>query len=341
LTAEGLVENDAQQGDSHIAIGVIVVNWRNAPDTLRCLDSLVSATPLPRRVVVVDNGSGDDSVEQTIDWASRRAVTVDLVHDAEGTRLPAAGPSWLTVVSNPTNLGFAGGNNVGLALLRRDRAITHFLLLNNDATVARDYFGEIGRAALSRERVGLCIGTIYEDERRDRVWYAGGRFIPMRALVEHERELPGDAVAVETEFVTGCAMLISRSALERAGALPECYYPGYMEDAEYSWRVRRCGLALLYAPSAVAYHKVGGSFGSGRSPSVAFHLSRHRLFFVRRNLHGVQRLAALFYMGITKPARALLDTLRGNPRLGWATLRGTLSGFFSRAATSRVFDEPR
>jgi GT2 family glycosyltransferase len=330
-------------GPNEVRFGVVVVNWRNAPDTLECLDSLLAARSRPDRVVVLDNGSGDCSVERVVEWAQRHAVCHELRAAREVLSLPgdAAAPQrtpgkpWLTIIDGGANLGFAGGNNFGISLLRREQQLTHFLLLNNDASVAPEYFDEM-RVVLERwPRAGLCIGTIYEEGQRDRVWYAGGRIIPSRALVKHELRLPSSSEPVRTEFVTGCAMVIARAALDRAGLLAECYFPGYMEDAEYSWRVRKAGLDLVYAPRPVVYHKVGSTFGARNVSSLAaYHQNRHRLYFVRRNLRGHQRLAALLYMAATKPGRALIDAIEGRPRIGWAVLRGTIDGLVKQLPTA-------
>src|SRR5205085_65510 len=152
------------------------------------------------------------------------------------------------------------------------------------------------------------IGTIYGLPDRTRVWYAGGRFRPLRALVTHRLSVPAQPHPTKTEFVTGCAMVVARVTLARVGMLAECYFPGYMEDAEYSWRVRACGLDLVYAPRAIVYHKGGATFGArASSPLATYYQNRHRLFFVRRNLRGPTRLAAILYMTLTKPGRALID----------------------------------
>lgn len=314
--------------------GVIVVNWKNAPDTIRCLESLRAADPQPRRVVVVDNGSGDGSIEHLREWARSEGIDFDSRDQSAAQSvlrsMPTERRKWLTLIDAGANLGFAGGNNVGLDLLEREEDLTHFLLLNNDALIARAFFAEIAAGLECWPKAGLCIGTIFEEPRRDRVWYAGGRFVPSRALAEHNLRLPASDEPVATEFITGCAMVIARAVLIRAGKLAECYFPGYMEDAEYSWRVRECGFDLVYAPRAVAYHKVGASFGARSSSALtAYHQSRHRVFFARRNLRGVQRLTALLYMAATKPGRAAIDALQGRPRIGWAALRGTIAGLLT------------
>jgi GT2 family glycosyltransferase len=327
--------SEQQSGDAHpVSVGVVIVNWRNAADTVLCLESLAAATPRPARVVVIDNGSGDGSFDALTLWAVRQSLSFESF-DAGVGGPKAHGREWLSIVRAEANRGFAGGNNIGLALLEREPQLTHFLLLNNDAIVAPDYFGEMHQVLAQHPRAGLCTGTIYELADRRRVWYAGGRMLPLRALATHELQRPPTDEPIGTAFVTGCAMVISRAALERVGLLAECYFPGYMEDVEYSWRVLAAGLELVYAPRPVVYHKIGASFGArATSTLTAYHQNRHRLYFVRRNLHGFQRLIAITYMIVTKPGRALLDLLKGRPHIAWATLRGTWAGL--TAAPSRL-----
>lgn len=328
------MKSASASGRPDVSIGVVVVNWRNASDTVSCLESLRAASPRPDRVVLIDNGSGDGSVDRFRKWAQASDISHEVVDVEEQVRSAAPdlttsplGTQWLTIIGLTENLGFAGGNNVGLGRLENEGTLTHFLLLNNDAIVERDYFSAMRSVLEAHPDAGLCIGTIYELPNRSRVWYAGGRIIACRALAAHSVAVPPNDEPTPTEFVTGCAMVIARPVLERIGNLPECYFPGYMEDAEYSWRARAGGFELLYAPRPVVYHKVGASFGArATSPLTAFHQNRHRVYFVRRNLRGVSRILALAYMIMTKPARALLDLVQGRRAIGWATLRGTWSG---------------
>ena len=206
--------------------------------------------------------------------------------------------------------------------------LTHFLLLNNDAAVAADFFGEINRALAEAPNAGLLTGTIYRDPQRTKVWYAGGREIRSRGLIEHFESPPSGAEPVPTEFVSGCVMLISRQTLDEIGLLPDCYFPGYMEDAEYSLRAREAGLPVLYAPRARAFHKVGATAGAASaSPFITQALVRHRVLYVRRNFRGLERLIALGYLAITKPGKAVVETLAGRPRMGIAVLKGAVEGF--------------
>ena len=178
--------------------GVVVLNWNNAHDTIPCLDSLYDANPRPSHVVVVDNGSTDSSVATIRRWGHQRHVI-----ERNGV-LP-----WLIVIEAGTNRGFAGGNNLGIGLLAAETAVSHVMLLNNDASVAPDFFLEISSALEKAPDAGLITGTILEDPDRDRVWYAGGVELPMRALYRHRLDVPESRDPVPTDFVTGCAMVIA------------------------------------------------------------------------------------------------------------------------------------
>lgn len=312
--------------------GVVVVNWNTPADTIECLESILAAASHPRQVVLVDNASTDDSVERIGRWASERGVRAKVVRDGEENGADV-GDAWLLLIASRSARGFSANNNLGLRWFRDRAAASHVLLLNNDATVAEDFFVELRGAVAARAGGGLFTGTIYHDPERTRIWYAGGDVNPLRALVTHRTSPPESARPVETSFVCGCAMLISREVMESMGLLPECFDPIYCEDADYSLRAAAAGFPLVYAPAARVYHKVGGTVGEAiQSPRVTFSSNRNRAYVIRRNYRGWRRAAGLSYLLATKPARALVDTLRGRPSIGLATFRGMVAGVFGRNA---------
>ena len=134
-------------------------------------------------------------------------------------------------------------------------------------------------------------------------------------------------------------MVMSRSAWETLGPLPECYFM-YLEDAEYCYRARELRVSVRYAPQAVAYHAVGASVrGNVASRQVEYWKTRNRALFVRRNFRGWTRWGALAYLVVTKPGRALWAVLRGRPWVGWAVLHGTIEGLLSKHG-DRVARQP-
>lgn len=299
-------------------VGVVLLNWNNADDTIAALDSLWAADPRPAAVVVVDSASADRSVERIREWASIDNLTTQ---------------SWFELIVLERNMGFAGGNNVGIRYLLDRAGITHVLLLNNDAMVDTSFFAELTKALDAAPGAGLMTGTIYEHPNRTKVWYAGGREIPYRALIEHMMDVPASPAPVETEFVSGCTMLISRPVIDRIGLLPEIYFPLYHEDAEYSYRARAAGFPVLYAPKSIVYHKVGATVGPAKtSPYIMRAQVRHRVLYVQRNFRGLNRLVASFYLIATKPAKAIVEALSGRPKMGWAIFAGTVEGFLNRGS---------
>lgn len=305
--------------------GVVLVNWNGAPDTIAALESLRAAADGARHVVIVDNGSASESVGALREWAHANAP--GWVEILLGDRTSAPAP-WLTLITAGRNLGFSGANNVGLTYLAATHD-THFLLLNNDAMIAPDYFVEL-RAMLAREPDAALVGSlILRHPERDRVWFAGGYEVPHRALVLHRLTLTDAEHPHLTEFVTGCAMLISRELHDAQGGLADVYNPIYWEDTDYSFRARAAGWKVMMAPRARVYHRVGASGGGeALTPRTAFLQNRNRGFYVRRNYRGRDRVLAIAYLIATKPARALVETLRGRPALGMATLRGFARGVF-------------
>lgn len=326
---------DLPTGRKSPGLAALLVNWERPGLTIAALNSLLESAVQPREVVVVDNASRDDSIERLRDWAVEQGITATVrdtstLPDADA---PAA-DSWLTVIAAPANAGFAAGNNLGLRYLMARPETTHVFLLNNDARVDSGCIAELDRALGANAGAGIVTGTIFVDSPAEDVWYAGGREIPLRGLTQHLTVVPtGDAIT-PTEFVSGCAMIISREAIEKVGLLAECYDPGYWEDAEYSRRVRRAGFPVLYVPSMKIYHQVGGTTGAARaSPAVTYVQSRNRLFYIRRNYTGITRALAVLYNAVTKPGRALVETAMGRPRIGWAVLRGTVHGMIQRCDT--------
>lgn len=313
-----------------VSFGVVLVNWNGHRDTVAALDSLRDARERPAHVVVVDNGSSDDSLDVLREWATARAPTWREVGPGSGG-WTADDAGWLTLIAAGENLGFSGGNNVGLRYLASRTADSHFLLLNNDAMVAPEYFAELRAMLRAHPDAGLVGSLIFRHPERDRVWFAGGYEVPRRALVLHHYDAPDTERPYATDFVTGCAMLIARALYDAEGGLPEIYNPIYWEDADYSYRARTGGWRVMIAPRAHVYHRVGAS-GAGETltPRTAHLLNRNRGYYVRRNYRGLDRASALAYLIATKPARALVEIARGNRAVGAAMFRGFVQGMFGR-----------
>ena len=201
----------------------VVLSYNGRDDTLAALESLRGI-----ETVVVDNGSADGSAAAV----AERFPEVELVR---------AG----------VNLGFAGGNNVGI---RRalDRGAEWVLLVNNDALVEPGLVEALSAAAAARPDAGvLACKVLFADS--DRLWYAGAGFDPILGRSRHEGFGEPDApgALADTRRATGAAMAVSRAAIEAAGLLDEELFL-YAEDLEWSLRIAEAGFAVVYVPEATS-----------------------------------------------------------------------------------------
>jgi len=247
-------------------VAVIVLNWNGCQDTLACLASLAAVNYCPLDVILVDNGSTDGSV------GAVRASFSDV-----------------TIVETGENLGFAEGNNVGLRCALSGGA-DYVLLLNNDTAVAPDFVSILVDAVESTHQAGVAGPTIYYFDRPTIIWSAGG-VIDWRRGDSHmmglDEEDKGQYDAIrEVDFVTGCALLARREAVERAGVLDSRFFM-YYEETEWCVRAARAGYKILYVPQAHVWHKIAPA-QQAASPRIHYYMTRNRLLFLRSTRAGVR-----------------------------------------------------
>ena len=246
-------------------VAVVVLNWNGLEDTLECLESLSRSVYPNMEVIVVDNGSSDGSPEEI-------ALRFPDVH----------------LIRNPGNMGFSGGNNVGIReAFRRDADFVW--LLNNDTVVEPATLDHLIRAARQSDEIGLVSPVIRFFEDRTRIQFCGS-YIDWKksriVKVEKPESLPGNGKDIS---LWGTALLIKRGVLERAGYLDEKYF-AYHEDEEYCMRAARTGFRCVVVPEARVFHKNSRATGSNDAPMQVFLRSRNLFFLWMDNLKGRKRV---------------------------------------------------
>jgi GT2 family glycosyltransferase len=241
------------------SVSVIVLNWNRCADTLDCLESLARLDYPNVRVILVDNAS----VDGTVAAVRERHPEVDVVENSE-------------------NLGYAEGNNVGLRLAQAEGA-DFVLLLNNDTVVRPDFLTHLVATLRARPDAGVAGPTILFHDHPNVIWSAGGSVSArdgrssMIGLREAEATLPVEPR--EVEFVTGCALLTRREAIEHVGYLDPRFFT-YYEETEFCARVRRAGFQVLHVPRSRIWHKISLEKQEA-SARVTYYMVRNRLLFLK------------------------------------------------------------
>ena len=292
--------------DLSAPVSVIIVNWNGASDTLAVLDELAGLREGPDlRIVVVDNGSTDDSVRHL----RSSQHNFDLVETG-------------------ANLGFAGGNVVGLRHAAGDPNVGWFLLLNNDVVLDPDFLAPL-LTACSDPEIAAAGPKIFYHEPAELLWAAGGRLRVRETVTEEFGKGVVDDGQWNQErdvtYLTTCCLLVPRDALDEVGLFDPLFFIG-VEDADWCRRAVDRGYRLRYVPDSRIWHKVAVSTGGSYTPFKTFHTGRSNALYARRHF-GLGELTTFVFANITALCGAALRELpRGNLAAVAAKARGVWKG---------------
>ena len=286
-------------------LSVIIVNWNGTADTLKCLASVFSTnvTAPKWNVTVVDNGS---AIDPTSEIKSTYPAT--------------------TLIRLDRNFGFAAACNLGAR-----RALTNgsnfILFLNNDTIIEPDLFARLLASFSANSPTGIASPIIYDMSDRPQIDYAGGRVNFAFGEFKHRHQKPATTMPFETDYISGCCMMISKAAVDRIGLFDEKLF-AYFEDVDLSLRAHLAGFKLVCVPAGAIRHK--GSASSRRSlregttsPLQHYLLARNRLIVESRYASAP---AKWFHKLVSNPLRTLYYVTGFIVRGRWTKLRWFLRG---------------
>ncbi|MGD1108396.1 MAG: glycosyltransferase family 2 protein [Terracidiphilus sp.] len=339
---------------------IIVLNWNGWRDTIECLESVLRLDYDHFRVMVCDNASEDDSLDRIADWAGGSLAAgcsnpalqrltfppypkpISFLRIGQGDRVSLESRSeMLFLVQTGANLGFAGGNNVGLRLALGGGDLDYAWLLNNDTVVEPGALSSLVAAMQMRPDVGLCGSTLlYYHSPRTVQALGGSIYNRWTARVGHiglgldiDDAPPHHVVECRMKYVVGASMFVRNSFLEQIGLLDERYFL-YFEEID--WAKRAKGLfGLAYCPGSIVYHKEGASIGTSdlkgkqRSELSERFASRNRVLFTR--IHYPAALATVIFAMLLS---ALHRLLTGQIRSFAMLVEGISSGLYVRKNTA-------
>lgn len=272
MKSESMKENPAKS----IKIGIIVLDYNTHDETEECLESLskVDYSGLDVKIIVIDNGSRDNYKIQITNYK----LQIDIIKTEE-------------------NLGFAGGNNLGI-----EKALAwgadFIMFLNNDTIVEKSFLAELVNVFSKNKNIGIVVPKIYfakgfefhkdkyeKEELGKVIWYAGG-IMDWENIIGHHRGVDEvdhgqyDEIS-ETDYATGCCFVVPSEIFEKVGVYDEKYYL-YYEEIDLCERLRRYGYKILYVPTSKIWHKNAASSGGSGSALQDYYITRNRLLFGMR-----------------------------------------------------------
>lgn len=240
-------------------VAIIILNWNSWQDTIDCLNTVFKIDYPNFEVIVVDNGSTNNSVKE-IKKKFNNA----------------------TILETGENLGFSGGVNLGIKYAINNHA-DFILLLNNDAIVSKIAVTELVTRISGDERIGLIGGKILYLGDKHKIWSAGGgiKSLTKKTYQFGEKRYDDGKYNAEREvdFLSACCLLIRKEVIEKIGWFDPDYFM-YYEDTDFCVRAKQHSYKIIYWPQAVIWHKVGGA--SNKSFMDYYRMRNYLLFLKKR-----------------------------------------------------------
>jgi len=293
-------------------VSIIILNWNGWEDTVECLESLFKIEYDNYNVVLVDNGSADESIQKIKEYcAGKMGVKSEFFHYSKKDKpikvaeyfenqldhvskdeindLSSKGRLFL--IKNHKNYGFAEGNNIAMRFAKEKIDPDYYLLLNNDTVVDKHFLKELVNVAKISNKIGAVGPKIYYYDykgRKDVISFAGQEVnlytSSGKRYALNERDI-GQRESIErTDYVEGSCLLVKKEVIEEVGMLDSKYF-AYWEETDFCIRIRKNGYLLFYVPNSKIWHKVSIS-----SPSKikAYYLARNRFIFMKKHARPIE-----------------------------------------------------
>jgi len=285
------IQSQQQETKGWPRVAIIILNYNGWQDTIECLESLKRVTYPNYEVIIVDNGSSDDSVEKIENWIrsynipeykfSQPQARKLFINKCENRKI---GMQRIILFSLEENIGFCAGNNLGLkqALINN---IPYAVILNNDTIVDKNFLFPLVKYAETHPDIGLLGGQIRYADEPGTVWWAGGKFNSWLGVKYLYHNKPIEKVPTApffTDWISGCMTFIPLSIFSKVGGYDELFFI-WCDEWDLSLRVAKAGYKLVVIPTSIIYHKVGKTLGK-ISPLTYYYSGRNLLLLRHRYL---------------------------------------------------------
>jgi GT2 family glycosyltransferase len=267
---------------------IILVNWNKPNLTLSCVESLKKSSYNSYKIVVVDNGSVDDSLEI----------------------LNSKTSDYHLIVSNK-NLGYTGGNNLGIEYALENNA-EYILLLNNDTLVECDSLEILIHAISKDDNIGIVQPKIYYYPEKNIIWCGPtsfNKFFLRPKLVGNSQDgINLYNLTLNLSYAVGCATLIRKEVFVNIGLLDDDFF-AVCEDVDFGLRAIESGYKIVYVPDSIIYHMESVSSGGAGNPNYIYLQTRAFLIFINKHTKNPIHFFIVFLVFNLTTIRRILSLL--------------------------------
>jgi GT2 family glycosyltransferase len=298
-------------------VSIIILNWNGWKDTIECLESLYRISYPNYEVIVVDNGSANESVQKIKDWADGKEKISSKFFDYDPKNKPVKYYEYtkkeleegkyltkkkkldklpsdkkLFILKNDQNYGFAEGNNIAIRQVMKEKQSEYILLLNNDTVVDKYFIDYLVNTHVNNLNLGISTPLIY-NYYTEKIDFANGKINWWIGRPSHSKKLTNSY----SDFLTGCCFMIDLEKLQKVGLFDSRFFC-YFEDTDLSVRFLKNGYLLKVVNNCKIYHKIAQS--TQKSQIYHYYFARNRLLFNSIHNKGIKYYFFLFFQLFVK-----------------------------------------
>jgi GT2 family glycosyltransferase len=285
-------------------VSIIILNWNKWKDIIECLESLYQINYPNYDVIVVDNGSQDESVEMIKNYASgelsvqsdffeykknNKPINIFEYSAKELESLLVINENFnnldsnnkLILIKNEVNSGFSDGNNLGINFSLQFLNSSYILLLNNDTVVDKNFLNELVKFADTDRKVGIVGPMVNYYDNPNKTAYIGHNVNLCNGRISDPFKIDLNSPKyVQIDYVVGCGLLIKRCVVDDIGLLDPNYFL-YYEDVDWCLRARKQGYKIFYVSKSKIWHKIPSE--EIRSLSSYYYGNRNSFLLIKKN----------------------------------------------------------
>lgn len=289
-------------------VSFIVLNWNGWKDTIECLESLYQINYPNFNIIMVDNGSKDESVLKIKEYCEGKNSIESKFFDYSPKNKPIkifeynednlnmfkndkssfkniSSYKKIIIIKNFENKGYTDGNNIGMNFVLKHLDSEYIMILNNDIVVDSNFLNELIIVTQKNQNIGILGPADFSYYEPDKIQVMGAKVNfwtgGWHALNQTKFLLNQKTDAITVDFVGGAAFMIKREVIEKIGVFYSPYFANW-EETDYCIKAQKNGFKVLCVPKSKIWHKVSSSI-SLNNPNRIYWILRNNIIFMRRN----------------------------------------------------------